>query len=67
MAPLLQLVAVRAHCNACGARATLTSDGLQDDARIWTAAHYLPVVDEMELADAFTGDYVCTWRRQVAA
>ena len=67
MRPLLEVVAVRLHCGACGDMCALIGSDVRECAKAWAAAHYLPVVDEMDLADPCDGAQVCTWRRQVAA
>lgn len=67
MGPLLLLATVRLHCDACSSVTELTGDDVRELSAAWSAAHYLPVLDEMDLADPRSGMFVCTWRRQVAA
>lgn len=55
----LPVVAVRAHCGACGTVAAFTGDTADESTALWATAHYRPVIDEIDIATPFG---VQTWR-----
>ncbi|HKN57151.1 MAG TPA: hypothetical protein VJX66_31995 [Amycolatopsis sp.] len=59
----LRVVAVRAHCEVCGAQVAPKGDGCIERAAAWAQSHRRPVVDE---ADVNTGNgyRLGTWRRR---
>lgn len=60
----IRAVRIIGHCACCGSAVEAVGPKAQHLAGDWAAAHRAPVIDSLDIAAAFTGEPLGTWRRR---
>lgn len=63
-APPIRATRILGHCRRCYAQFGAHGPMAQQLASTWAASHLDPVIDLIDVAAAYTGDPLGTWRRR---